>query len=245
MGRIRSRLRELGIADDTLLLFTSDNGAAAPGSTGGLRGKKGTNFEGGLRVPCVVEWPSRFKEPRAVAVPCGTVDILPTVLAAAGVAHPQPDRPLDGQNVLPLMTGTIDRREKGLGFWTYPMPGRGMTSSKILTELRASQAAAPGTASADPKSLVDEDAELHAERYPADSFPGHAAWVDGRYKLHRIAGKDAAAGEAKIELYDLDADREEKSDLAKSEPERVAKMSAELKAWQQSVLKSLNGADDL
>jgi arylsulfatase A-like enzyme len=243
MGRMRSRLRELGVADDTLLLFTSDNGAAKPGSTGGLRGTKGTNYEGGLRVPGLIEWPARLKEPSVVTVPCGTVDILPTVLAAAGAAYPQADRPLDGQNVLPIIEGKAEDRTKGLGFWTYPMGGRGMTSGAILTKLRQEYELAPSTTTP-LDSLVDEDRELHAKKYPADEFPGHAAWVDGRYKLHRIAARDAAGGEATIALYDLDADRDEKNDMSKSDPERTAKMAAELAAWQKSVLESLNGADD-
>jgi arylsulfatase A-like enzyme len=243
MGRLRSRLRELGVADNTLLLFTSDNGAHKPGSTGGLRGMKGTNYEGGLRVPGLVEWPARLKEHRVVTVPCGSVDILPTVLAAAGVRYPQADRPLDGQDILPFAEGKAEQRAKGLGFWTYPVAGRGMSSGPILTALRKEQADAPA-AKSPTTALVDEDAELHAKKYPEDSFPGHAAWIDGRYKLHRLAGAKGAEGEGTIALYDLEADREEANDISKSEPERTAKMFAELAAWQKSVLASLNGADD-
>jgi arylsulfatase A-like enzyme len=243
MGRLRTRLRELGAADNTLLLFTSDNGAAKPGSTGGLRGVKGTNYEGGLREPGLIEWPARLKEPRVVTVPCGTVDILPTVLAAAGVSHPQADRPLDGQDVLPIVEGHAEGRAKGLGFWTYPIKGRGMKSSEILTALAKEQAEEPS-----PKTpateLIDEDVELHSAKYPENSFPGHAAWVDGRYKLHWIPAANAAGGEAEIALFDLESDREETNDLSQSDPERTAKMTAELRAWQESVLRSLNGADD-
>ncbi|MCL6451531.1 MAG: sulfatase-like hydrolase/transferase [Acetobacteraceae bacterium] len=60
MGRLRSELRKLGVADNTLLFFCSDNGATGPGSTGGLRGRKGSVWEGGLRVPGIIEWPARI-----------------------------------------------------------------------------------------------------------------------------------------------------------------------------------------
>lgn len=247
VGRLRTRLRELGIADDTLLLFTSDNGAMAPGSTGGLRGKKGTNYEGGLRVPGLIEWPARFKEPRVVTVPCGTVDILPTVLAAAGVSYPQADRPLDGQDILPIVDGKAEGRKQGLGFWTYPMKGRGMTSSAILTALRNAQAVEPLPSPKTPAvALVDEDAELHATKYPTNEFPGHAAWVDGRYKLHRMGGPVGAGGDGEptLQLYDLIDDPAETNDLAKTEAKRAAAMAEQLAAWQRSVLESLNGEDD-
>lgn len=89
-------------------------------------------------------------------------------------------------------------------------------------------------------TLIDEDVKDHARRYPIDEFPGHAAWVDGRYKLHRLPGDK----EPTFELYDLIADAAEAHDLASSEPRRVADMRAALDRWQRSVLHSLNGGDD-
>jgi arylsulfatase A-like enzyme len=243
VGKLRRTLRELGIADDTLLLYTSDNGAAKPGSTGGLRGMKGSQWEGGLRVPGLVEWPARLREPRVVSAPCGTVDILPTVLAAAGVDYLQPGRPLDGINLLPLMEGKTRERKQPLGFWNYPNKGKGMTSSKILQELE--KADPEGTGAGLPPLSADER-EAFATKYPTDEFPGHAAWLDGKYKLHRQGlGTQGPAkpGTGKFELYDLQADAAESNDLAKSEPERVKRMSAALESWQRSVLNSLNGGD--
>ena len=231
VGKLRTRLRELQLADDTLLWFTSDNGAAKPGSTGGLRGMKGSLWDGGIRVPGLVEWPARIKQPRVIDVPCGTVDILPTVLAAAGVAYPATKRPLDGQNLLPLLTGSTAERKQPLGFWTYPMAGKGKRSSDLLRALEQSEK----TGETIPPISADE-AVAFAAKYPTDAFPGHAAWIDGRYKLHRLAAD-------KFELYDLVADREEQRDLAATEAARVAKMKTALEAWQRSVLNSLNGGD--
>lgn len=69
VGYLREQLRELGIAEDTLLWYTSDNGALPEGSTGGLSGRKGNLREGGIRVPAILEWPARVPSPRATSVP--------------------------------------------------------------------------------------------------------------------------------------------------------------------------------
>lgn len=118
VGRLRTALRELKVADNTLLWYCSDNGGAAgPKSTGDLRGSKGTLWEGGLRVPGIVEWPARIAKPGVTSVPCSTVDIYPTVLAATGATPEKPILPLDGISLLPLFDGQMEKREKPLSFW--------------------------------------------------------------------------------------------------------------------------------
>ena len=73
LGKLRQELRRLGVAHNTLLWYTSDNGAMGPGSTGGLSGRKGTLWEGGIRVPAIIEWPARIQSPSQTAAPCATV----------------------------------------------------------------------------------------------------------------------------------------------------------------------------
>ncbi|MEZ6122252.1 MAG: sulfatase-like hydrolase/transferase [Planctomycetaceae bacterium] len=117
LGTLRSGLRELGIADHTLVWFCSDNGGLPeikPETVGGLRGFKNTLYEGGLRVPCVIEWPDRIRQPRVTEYPAGTVDILPTVLELAGL--PLPERPLDGLSLVSLFNQDQPRRSQPLGF---------------------------------------------------------------------------------------------------------------------------------
>lgn len=120
VGMLRAQLRALGVANDTILAFCSDNGpegvaGQAPGSAGPLRGRKRDLLEGGIRVPGLIEWPARIRAGRSTAVPCGTVDYLPTILAAAGL-DPVIDRPLDGINLLPLLDGEMQQRSIPLGF---------------------------------------------------------------------------------------------------------------------------------
>ncbi len=117
-GRVRDALRELKIAENTIIWYCSDNGGAAgPKSTGNLRGSKGTFYEGGLRVPGIVEWPARIKKPAISDVPCSTLDIYPTILAATGSVAKQQIEPLDGINLLPLFDGQMTERSKAIPFW--------------------------------------------------------------------------------------------------------------------------------
>jgi arylsulfatase A-like enzyme len=104
VGRVLAKLKELGLDDNTLVIFTSDNGPWYGGSTGGLRGMKGTTWEGGYRVPCVVRWPGRVAGGHTSDALATTPDLFPTALAAAGVAAPR-DRIFDGRSLLPLLSG--------------------------------------------------------------------------------------------------------------------------------------------
>lgn len=105
IGRLRDELRALGIADNTLLVFCSDNGPEGPGSAGPWPGGKRGITDGGLRVPGIIEWPAVITQPRVTQVPIVTSDFYPTFLAAAGVASFGPPRPIDGENVLPELQG--------------------------------------------------------------------------------------------------------------------------------------------
>jgi len=202
VGRLRAALRELKIAENTIVWYCSDNGGAfGPKSTGSLRGSKGTLWEGGVRVPGILEWPARIGAPFVSEVPCSTLDIYPTVLAATGVKAERQIQPLDGVSLLPLLDRKMESRGKAIPFWGH-----------------------------------------------AGGPPGHATLLDWPYKLHKNAvafrGKKAP-GEVlpTVLLYDVSKDPRETADLVARQPERVAKMTAELEAWQASVEKSLAGGD--
>ena len=93
----------------------------------------------------------------------------------------------------------------------------------------------------EPHSASAEAAKLPAQPFSKTQLPGHAAWIDGDWKLHRIAGK----GAVRWELYDLAKDPNERNDLYDAENKRVAQMKAALENWQKSVVGSLNGEDYL
>lgn len=105
IGRLRASLGAWGALENTMLWFCSDNGPAAnyPGVSGGLRGGKGTLWEGGVRVPGLLEWPAVVKSPARVDLPVSTSDYFPTMLEAVGA--PAPDRVLDGISLMPVLRG--------------------------------------------------------------------------------------------------------------------------------------------
>ncbi len=115
MGRLRAELRRLGMHENTLLWFNSDNGAAG-GSAGPLTGGKGSLWEGGIRVPGLIEWPARVRQPLRTRVPAGTVDILPTICDVLGIPLPTATGPLDGVSLLPVLEGRATSRPSPLGF---------------------------------------------------------------------------------------------------------------------------------
>jgi uncharacterized sulfatase len=104
VGRVLETLKELGLDERTLVLFASDNGAYFGGSTGGLRGMKGTTWEGGFRVPMIARWPGRLPAGKVIDAPAVMPDLFTTALAAAGIALPT-DRVIDGKDLLPLLAG--------------------------------------------------------------------------------------------------------------------------------------------
>ncbi len=103
VGQILSRLRELGLEDNTLVIFTSDNGPWFGGSTAGLRGMKGKAWEGGIRVPLIARWPGKIPAGLVTKEVAATIDIFPTLCKLAGAPLPG-DRVIDGADIWPLMT---------------------------------------------------------------------------------------------------------------------------------------------
>jgi uncharacterized sulfatase len=108
VGQIMARLRELDLDENTLVIFTSDNGPWYGGSSGGLRGMKSTNWEGGVRVPFIAHWPGHIPGGRSSDELGTMADVFATALAAAKIAQPA-DRVIDGRNLLPLLTGKSDK----------------------------------------------------------------------------------------------------------------------------------------
>ncbi|MCB1226032.1 MAG: sulfatase-like hydrolase/transferase [Verrucomicrobiales bacterium] len=118
LGTLRQKLRDWGIADNTLLVFNSDNGGLPgihPDTVGGLNGHKGSVYEGGVRVPAVIEWPARIK-PRVTRHPACTMDLFPTVAEVLGLPSDVLLQPLDGQSLAPLFDKETGPRSQPIGF---------------------------------------------------------------------------------------------------------------------------------
>jgi arylsulfatase A-like enzyme len=119
VGLIRDTLEEQGIDDRTIIIFTSDNGGRIPTSSNvPLRAGKGSCYEGGVRVPLIVYWPNHTTAGSASDTPVITMDLFPTILEMAGLAHVGV-RDVDGVSLAPLLEQSGDIRERSL-FWHYP-----------------------------------------------------------------------------------------------------------------------------
>lgn len=105
VGRVLQKLDELKLTDNTLVLYFSDNGPNTPRWTGGMKGKKGTTDEGGVRSTCFLRWPAKLSKDHTVKEIAGAIDLLPTLLSLAGIERVG-DKPLDGRDLSPLLLGT-------------------------------------------------------------------------------------------------------------------------------------------
>ena len=104
IGRLLAKLRELNLEDDTIVIFITDNGPQQDRYNASMRGRKGTVYEGGLRVPCFMRWPGKFQAGKTIDRLAGHIDIVPTLLNVCGAKRPS-DVELDGRDLMPLLTG--------------------------------------------------------------------------------------------------------------------------------------------
>ena len=232
VGDLRQELRRLDLSENTLVWFTSDNGGLVEKTSGG-RGTKGSIYEGGLRVPALLEWPKRIK-PGSTMLPMTTSDIFPTLAAVAGV---QSDSavPLDGVDLLPYFDTASELRPGGLGFWRYSIRGQSTPSEKIMKDLRTAIKRGENV-------VVPPRIKKQYKHFPVHSeqdFPGHSAWLVWPWKLHRIENDK----QIMLELYDLQSDPMESTNVISTNDMRVREMNNDLKKWLKSVTKSLNGED--
>ena len=233
IGKLRKSLRELGIAENTLFLYHSDNGGLVDKSAGG-RMKKGSIYEGGLRVPAVMEWPARLKAGE-VDTPVNSSDLYPTLLEIAG-AKVENQPKLDGVSIIDILEGKSTTHPP-MGFWHNYTGGQGTWSDRIIAGLKEAQDA--GTPNPYPNRILKNTAEF-PERDKSD-LRGHSAWTDWPWKLHRIQPQTGA--KVTWELYQLEDDPQEVTNLVEQHPERVEKMRTALEEWQKSVLGSWSGED--
>ncbi|HYW80991.1 MAG TPA: arylsulfatase [Thermoguttaceae bacterium] len=105
IGRLLKRLDQLDLADDTIVFFLTDNGPNSDRYNGGMKGRKGSIHEGGIRVPLFVRWPGRIEPGTVVRPITAHIDLLPTIVELCGVPMPK-TLPLDGKSLVPLLRGS-------------------------------------------------------------------------------------------------------------------------------------------
>lgn len=132
MGQLRKGLRDMNIEKDTIVWWCSDNGGTQESMNRPLQGTKFTCWEGGIRVPAVVEWPGRIQPGSESSVPSSTMDFLPTMAGLAGVADVKARGPLDGIDLVPLFDGVMKERPKPVPLGWYGPMGLNGNRYKII-----------------------------------------------------------------------------------------------------------------
>ncbi|WDI39955.1 sulfatase-like hydrolase/transferase [Bremerella sp. P1] len=116
VGTVLDAIDQQGIKDNTIVIFLNDNGGATGHDNTPLRGKKGSAWEGGIRVPFVMQWPAKLPRGKVIDEPVIALDIFPTVMKAAGVSQ-SPGLPLDGTDLTPFLTGKTQTAPHDTLFW--------------------------------------------------------------------------------------------------------------------------------
>jgi arylsulfatase A-like enzyme len=119
VGRVMAALDSAGVSDNTVVIFTADNGGTSQQSSGGLRGAKALSYEGGTREPALVKWPGKIAPGSTSDAPIIGTDFYPTLLAMADLPQ-RPKDHADGRNLLPLLTGQSESLDRDALFWHYP-----------------------------------------------------------------------------------------------------------------------------
>lgn len=239
IGQLRKHLAATGLRQDTLLFYCGDNGTSPDASLASPhRGTKGQIYDGGLLVPGLIEWPARIPQPRTTSVPATTSDLLPTLCALTG--QPLPDRPLDGLDLTPLLDGTLTERPQPLYFWAYNTSRFAGTKPVPYIDPAQQQGTTPLVKLMNGKATRDFLNYRQPPLTDAD-YLGPRAILDGPFKLVIHERKN---GVPLLELFDVQSDPAEKTDLLPQHPALGEKLQAQLRRWQESVLRSLTGADN-
>ena len=236
IGQLRTWLRQTGLRDNTLLWYCGDNGTSGDGIvTSPFRGQKGNLYEGGIRVPGVIEWPRRINKPLVSDVNAVTSDMLPTICKLTNTRLPM--RPIDGIDLTPLIDDSMRQRPSPIGFWSFDAKGEAKKEPYISAELQS------GTT-----PLVKKMGDIRTRNFrnfrhgtiTDQDESGTCALLGNRYKL---VVRRTPSGESRSELFDLRADPAETKNLIDQKPDVAAEMKTELKQWRHSVLNSLAEAD--
>ncbi len=188
-------------------------------------------------VPGLIEWPARIPAPRRNAIRACTSDLLPTLCALVGATLP--DRPLDGIDLTPALDGRLNERPQPLCFWEFDTGHLDRKQLVPWIDPELQKGTTPLAKLMGGKATRD----FTNFRHPAitdDDYRGPRAVIDGRFKL---VVHERTATDVKRELFDLDADPAEKTNLVDRHGEVADRLGERLRRWQASVLNSLTGAD--
>jgi len=238
IGKLRSHLSQANLRDNTLLWYCGDNGIPGSGVFNTkLRAQKGAVYEGGIKVPGIIEWPAGIPDPKITKVNSVTSDILPTLCTIAGQSLP--NRPIDGINITPVFEGKMEMRSTPICFWDYETSHEMKYESKPYIDPELQEGTTPLVKMMAGK-YTRSFRNFHHPEIQQEDYAGPKAITDNQYKLVMHDDKDGAI---RKELFDLESDPYEQVNLIDRHPEIAKGLENQIVAWQESVLRSLTGAD--
>jgi uncharacterized sulfatase len=217
VGQVLARVKDLGLDENTLVVFTSDNGPWYGGSSGGLRGMKGTSWEGGYRVPFIARWPGHIPAGHVSHELGITMDLFATVLKACNIELPS-DREIDGMDLMPVLTSKDAKSPHDVVF--------GMQGQQLAT-------------------VRDDKWKLHviSANERREVTEGSKRWTDPRapdgvtllapYEQYQPADYPGVRGKGEsraMALYNLADDPSEQHNVAGENPGVVKRLKAEYDA---------------
>jgi len=184
IGRLLQTLKELGLAERTIVVFMSDNGPGGVRWNGGLRGRKGSVYEGGIRVPCYVCWPGRWRGGRTLDLPLAHIDLVPTLCELCGVPWQGPS---DGRSFAPALLGRSQPWPDRTLFFQWhrgdePVKYRAFAVRGPRYKLVQATGAAPGVPWTPRYELFDLNADPYEEHDLADKMPEMVAQLRREYE---------------------------------------------------------------
>jgi uncharacterized sulfatase len=226
VGQVLAKLKELKLDENTLVLFTSDNGAWFGGSGGGLRGMKGSSYEGGYRVPLIARWPGKIPAGHTSAEPGVMMDVFATALAAAKVAPPK-GVVIDGRNLLPALTSGASSPHEAI----FGQDGPNLACVRdarwklhvLAPKDRFLAFDKPGQRWMDPRAPDGVTILAPFEQYQPSDHPGLRTGVAAK----------------PMQLFDLQNDPGEQRDVAAQHPDVVARLKKLYDAMNQQVPENL------
>ena len=251
IGRLVNKLNELGELDNTIIHYSSDNGSYRQERSGELRGKKGSHYEGGHRVPGIFYWKRKIIGGRVEKEPAGSVDLLPTICGLLGIEKPK-NVFLDGSDLTPLLTGTGNFERHQPLFW--------MNGSTMALRMGSHTLLAPSTVRLPFDSAKANRLLQQTKTALGDNIEKELGGLDLRSRMFngRFANPEAnrlrdefrslfyfnealiplmkKGGVDRVELYDLSKDIGQQNDIAKKYLRLIAQMKKQANLIHTSVM---------
>ncbi|RJP68755.1 MAG: arylsulfatase [Candidatus Abyssobacteria bacterium SURF_17] len=219
VGEVIKCLQRNDLENDTLLIFTSDNGPWYDGSPGGLRGRKGQSFDGGYRVPMIARWPGKIAAGSICSDPSMNIDFLPTFLALAGLDLPS-DRIIDGKNIWGLLTAAETESPHEALFFFHHNELEGVRAGKWKYFRH-----------------------INSYVWPVPQDKPHTPFgkVAGGYEYKSETGVTVPALGSWPLLYNMDLDPGENYNLIKKYPTVAKQMQESMERWEREFVRNPRG----